>query len=159
MDTTQILYTLRDVKSFLGVFPSDTLSRSVTHSDMFIMNANPHTDKRSHRLAVHFLPKSSSALFFDPYRTVKLVPDITAFIQRNFTVWDYNRTQMQGLTHNVWGIYCCLFALYINNRFTAKQFVGQFDRASADQQIVRAFASEFGSSRGSGGGQCSSSFL
>jgi len=118
--------------------------------------------------SLHFLPISSSAYFFDSYGIVPLVPDIAAFIRRNCTVWDYNRRQLQGLTSNICGKYCCLFALYMDRRFTAKQFVEQFDCASsADRQIIRGFASEFGSLRrgngggdsGGSGGQCSSSFL
>jgi len=64
MNTTQILCTLKDVRSFLGGFPSDMLPRSVTQTGTVIINADPHTEKGSHWLAVHFLPKSSSAYFF-----------------------------------------------------------------------------------------------
>jgi len=45
MDTTQILCTLRDVRSFLGVFPDDMLPRSVTQSDTVIINADSQTEK------------------------------------------------------------------------------------------------------------------
>jgi len=72
MDTTQILCTLKDVRSFLGVFPSNMLLRSVTQCYMVIINADPHTEKGSHWIAVHFLPKSSSAYFFDSYGIVPL---------------------------------------------------------------------------------------
>jgi len=157
MDTTQILCTLRDVKSFFGVFPSHMLPRSVTETGAVIINADPHTEKGSHWLAIYFLSESSSA-YFDSYGILPLGPDIRTFIRRTCTVWDYNRRQLQGLTSNVCGKYCSLFALYTDRGFTPKQFVGQFDGTSADRQIERAFASEFESPRSSGG-QCSSSFL
>ena len=54
MDTTQIACTLKDVRSFLGVFPSDMLPRSVTQTGTIIINTDPHTEKFSHWLAVHF---------------------------------------------------------------------------------------------------------
>jgi len=130
--------------------PSRYLARS--------KNTDPHTEKCSHRLAVHFLPKYSSAYFFDSYGIVPPFPDISAFIRRNYTVCDYKRRQLQGLTSNICGIYCCLFTLYVVQGFTAKQFVGLLDGASADRQIFRAFDKIFGSPRG-GGGQCNSSFL
>jgi len=101
MNTTQILCTLKDVRSFLAVFPSDMLPRSVTQFSTDIINADPHTDKGSHWLTVHFLPKFSSAYFFDSYGIVRLVPDIAAFIRRNCTVWDYNRRQLQCVTNNI----------------------------------------------------------
>jgi len=40
------------------------------------------------------------------------VPDIQAFIRRKSTVSNYNKRQLQGLTINVCGKYCCLFAPY-----------------------------------------------
>ena len=160
----QIACTLKDVRSFLGVFPSDMLLRSVTQTGTVIINTYPHRERFT--LASHtFFPKSSSAYYFDSYGILPLVPDIEAFIRRNCTVWDYNKRQLQGLTSNICGM---------DRGFTARQFVGQLeDASSADRQIVRAFAFEFGE-RGSspspqrgncddgcgeGGVQCSSSFL
>ena len=125
-------------------------------------NLRPSHGGGSHWLAVHFLPKSSSAYFFDSYGIIPLVPNKAAFIRRNCKVWHYNRRKLEGLTSNICGKYFCLFALYMDRGFTAKQFVGEFDGASsADRQIFRAFASEFESPRrGNGGGvQCCSSFL
>jgi len=147
------------------------LPRSVTQTGTVIINTDSHTEKVSHWLAVHFFPKSSSAYYFDSYGFLPLVPDIEPFIRRNCTVWDYNKGQLQGLTSNTCGKYCCLFALYMDRGFTARQFVGQLESAaSADRQIVRAFASDFGERGGSSppppqrgnvgcGVQCSSSLL
>ena len=132
MDTAQILFILRDVTSFLGVFPSDMLPRSFTRSSTVIINAVPLTEICSDWLAVHLQPKFSSAYFFDSYGIMPLVPDIAAFLRRNSTAWDYNRRHLQGLTINICGKYSSLFALYIDRGFTAKQFVRRFDGASAD---------------------------
>jgi len=160
MDTTQILCTLKEVKSFLGVYPSDMLPRSVTRLGTDIINADPHTEKCSHWLAVHLRPKFSSVYYFDSYGIVPLVPAIQAFITRNCITWDHNRHQLQNLTINNFGKYCCLFVLYMERGFTTRNFVGLFDGAQADRRIDQAFASEFGSlSRGSGRGHCSSSIL
>jgi len=124
------------VRSFLGVFPTDMLPRFFTQSGTIIINADLHTEKGSHWLAVHFLPKSSSAYFFNSYCIVPLDPDIEAFIRRNYTVSDYNRRQLHGVTSNICCKYCCLFALYMGRGFTAKEFVSnltvrrqQFDRS------------------------------
>ena len=118
MDTKQILCTLRYVRSFLGVFPSDLLPLSVSQFGTVIINADPHTEKVSHWLTVYFRPKSASAYYFDSYGFVPLVPDIQAFIRRNSTVSNYNKIQLQGLTSNVCGKYCCLFALYTDLGYT-----------------------------------------
>jgi len=165
MDTTQRSCTLKELRSFLGVYPSDMLLRSVTRLGTVIINADPHTEKGSHWLAVHLRPKFSSAYYFDSYGIVPLVPAIQAFIRRNCITWDHNRRQLQSLTCNNCGKYYCLFVLYMDRGFTPKQFVGPFDggaQQAADRWIDLAFASEFGSlSRSSSGqgGQCSSSIL
>jgi len=155
MDTMQLLCTLKDVKSFLGVLP-----RSVTQLGTVIINVDPHTEKVSHWLAVHLRPKFSGAYCFYSNGIVPLVPAIQAFIKLNCITWDHNRRQLQNLTSNNCGKYCCLFVLYMDQGFTPKLFVGLFDGASANRQINRAFASEFGSlSRSSFRGQRRSSIL
>jgi len=49
MHNVQILFTLQNVKSFLGVF---------TRSGSIIFNADPHMVRVSHWLAIHFEPRS-----------------------------------------------------------------------------------------------------
>ena len=92
MDTWQILCTLRDVNSFLAVFPSDLLpsSRPVLNPCTLIVNADPHTCG-SHWLAVRLTPRSSSAYYFDSFGTFPIVPSIQAFLHHNCTTWDYNK--------------------------------------------------------------------
>ena len=101
MDNVQILFTLRNVNSFLGVIPSDILSNSIARSGTVIINADPHTEKGSHWLAIHFEPKASSAYYFDYYGISPLVPTLHAFLRRNCTVWVYNTVQLQGMTSTV----------------------------------------------------------
>ena len=78
MDTVQILCTLRNVKSFLDVYASDLLPRSITKT----VNADSHTEGVSHWLAVPFRRKSSSAYYFDSYGIVPVVPAILISIRR-----------------------------------------------------------------------------
>ena len=112
MDTVQILSTLRDVSSFLDVFHSDLLPQSITQTTTaVIINADPHTERGSHWLGVHFRPKSWSAYYLDSYGIVPLIPSIQAFNKRKCTTWKINRRQMQGLTTDVRFKYCCLFTL------------------------------------------------
>jgi len=101
------------------------------------INTNPHTEKGSHWLAVHFLSKSSSAYFFDSYGIVPLVPDIAAFKRRNCTVWDYNRRQLQGLTINVCSKYCFLLATYTDLGSPPKNLSGSFTARQQTDRLVR----------------------
>ena len=143
-----------------GVFPSDLLPHSIARACTVIINADPHTGKCSHWLAVLFLPKSSRACYFDSYGVPPtLVPAIHEFLRRTYTVWYYNRRQLQGLTSNVCGKYCCLFAHYADRWFGSRQVVVLFDGEDDDRQIKWTFLSDLGQLRKKGGGQCSSSRL
>ena len=160
MDTLQLLCALYDTTSFAGGQPSDLLPHSIAQACTVIINADPHTEKGSHWLAVQLLPKSSNAYYFDSNgMPPTLVPAIHTFIRRNYTVWNYNRKQLQGLTSNVCGKYCCLFALYASRGYGSRQIVDLLD--GADRQIGRAFLAEFGRPLRSGKrcGQCSRSRL
>jgi len=87
MDTVQILCTLPDVNSFLGVSPDDLLLQSITRNSItLIINSDPHAERGSHWLAVHLRPKSSSAYYFDSYGIIPLVPHIQAFMKRSCTI-------------------------------------------------------------------------
>jgi len=158
MDTLQILCTLRDVTSFLDVFPSDLLpsSRSILKPCTLIVNADPHTEGVSHWLAIRLTPRSSSGYYFDSYGIIPLVTSIQAFLKRNCTTWEYNKRQLQGLSSDVCGQYCCLFALFMDRGYTPQQFITLFAGSSnADRQVTQMFASEFGATLPRGGwGQC-----
>ena len=155
MDTVQITHTLNNVKSFLGVFPSDLLPHSVTQPCTVIVNTDAHTHSGSHWLAIRIEPRSSEAFYFDSYGLSPNIHDIQSFLRRNCIVLNYNTVQLQGPMSIVCGKYCCLFALYMDRGYTGKQFVGLFTPDLADRQVEQFFTSEFGSLRGvSRGGLC-----
>jgi len=161
MDTVQIPCTLRNENSFLDVYASDLLTLSITKSFTVIVNADPHTEGDSHWLAVNFCSKYSSAYHFDSYGIVPFVPDILAIIKRNCTTWDRNKRQLQSLSRDVCGKYCCLFALYMDRGYNPQQFVALFSTVDvADRQVERMFTDEFGAEMSRGvWGQCCRSYL
>jgi len=74
MDTVQILFKLRDVNLFVDVFPSDLLPQSIAQiPTTVIVNADPHSQRDSQRLAVNFRSRYSSAYYFDSYGNVPLL--------------------------------------------------------------------------------------
>ena len=153
----QILCTLRDVSSFLDVFPNDLLPQSITRTTTVIVKPDRNTEGVSHRLGVHFRLKSSSAYYFGSYGILPLVASIQAFNKSNCTTWDYNRRHLQGLTTDVCGKYCCIFALYMDRGYTPQNLISLFNacNAAADQQVERLFTAEFGAQMSRGGcGQC-----
>jgi len=116
MDTVQIICSLKNVKSFLGVYPSELLPHSIhEQTGTVILNTDPHTQEGTHWLAIHFQPKPSTAFFFDSYGQPP-PSDLNnlTFLKRNCTLWNFNTTTLQVPTSVVCGHYCCLFALYMD---------------------------------------------
>jgi len=143
MDTVQIQHDLQDVNSFLGVYASDLLTRSIVQAGTVIVNTDPHTQRGSHWQAINFQnPRSSKCYFFDSYGCHPHIPSFLDFIRRNCTLCQYNRTQLQGPTTTVGDEYCCLFALYMDRGYTPQQYVGLFAADSANRHIHRLFRSD-----------------
>jgi hypothetical protein len=121
MGTRQIICCLRNVSSFLGVFPSDVLPRTVRLGTL-IVNTNRYTDTGSHWLASQIQTRSSKIYYFDSYGLPPLIPAVQSFINRSCTVWDYNSVQLQGPATEVCCKYCCLYALYENRGYSPRKF-------------------------------------
>ena len=156
MDTVQIMCSLKNVKSFLSVYPSDLLPHSIhQQTDSVILNTDPQTQEGTQWLAIQFQPKSSTAFYFDSYgQPPPSDLNILSFLKRNCTVWNYI-TSLQGPTSVVCGQNCCLFALYMDEGYTPQQFVRLFSPSIADRQVVQLFTRNFGSLLGTPrGGQC-----
>jgi hypothetical protein len=137
--------------------PSDELPcAEITSPSSIIVNADASTQPGSHWLAIRFEPRSPQAFYFDSYGLLPFVPNIQSFLRSNCSVLHCNENTLQGLTSTVCGKYCCLFLLFTDRGYTAKQFVRLFNPHIADLQIESLFADEFGSLRDVvRGGQCS----
>jgi hypothetical protein len=158
MDTIQITCALKNVKSFLGAFPSDLPPHSITMPSTIIVNTGNHTQPGTHWLAILLKPRSSTPFYFDSYGIAPDTPDIQSFLSRSCTVLNYNNAQIQAPLSTVCGKYCSLFALYMDRGITTRQFDGLFTPGLADRQVEDLFAHEFGSVRRlARGGQCCSS--
>jgi hypothetical protein len=74
------------------MFPSDLLPRKIhaARTGTIIINADPHTEKGSHWLAVHIHKPSYSSYYFDSYGLTPFLPSIYAFLKRNNSLWDHN---------------------------------------------------------------------
>ena len=120
MDTVQVLCPLRDVKTFLVIFPTDLLPRTITQTGSIIVICDPHTEDGSHWLAINFQPKSCSGFYFDSYGLHPYIPSILSLLKPTCVVWNFNTVQLQGLTGTVCGHYGCLFALDLDKGYSPK---------------------------------------
>ena len=147
MDTVQIICSLKNVKSFLGVYTSDLLPHSIhQEAGTVILNTDLHTQEGKHWLAIHFQQKSSTAFYFHSYgHPPPSDLNVLSFLKRKCTVWNYNTTSLQGPTSVVCGHFCCLFALYMDEGYTPQKFLRLFTPGIADRQVVLLFTRNFGS--------------
>ena len=115
---------------------------SETRSATLIVTTDPHTAKGTLWLAIHLQPRSYSA-FFDSYGFLPLVPNILTFYALRAPYG--NKTRRSCKAWPVW--FAAIIAVYSHSTWTAGtllKFVGLFDATTADRQINRFFASEFG---------------
>ena len=150
--------TLRDVYSFVDIFPSPLLPivRPNLKTCTIIVNADYNTERFSHCLAILLTPRSSSAYHFDSYGIVPLVPSIQSFIRQNCTTCAYNWKQLQCLTSDFCGQHCRLSSSTWTGVTPFSNSSQLFAvRGNADRHVYQMFESEFGATKPRGGwGQC-----
>ena len=163
MDTLQILCALRDALSFAWVFPSDLLPHSIAHACTVIINVDPPYVE-GFALAVCPIPAPNSRAPINLIRTechlLSFPPCTTSYVT---TAPPGTTTggSCSGLTSEICGTYCCLFALHAGRGYGPRQIVGLLNAGEDSvRQIERAFLADFGPLRpGRRGVQCSCSRL
>jgi hypothetical protein len=147
MNTTQICKVLtKHVKYFQGVYPIDLLPSTLTKPSLIVINLDKHYMPGSHWVAVCF-SDTGYAEYFDSYGLPPFMYEITTYLQRHSISWTFNSHRLQGLTSNVCGHYCCLYALHRVRGQTMMSFINMFKPARYtcnDKKDVRMFRAQFG---------------
>lgn len=147
MNTIQINRVLsKHVKYFQGVYPIDLLPVTLRKPSIIIINLDKHYMPGSHWVAVCF-SDSGYAEYFDSYGLPPYRLEITTYLQRHSISWKFNRHRLQGLTSNVCGHYCCIYALHRAKGLSMTSFVSMFSPAHYncnDIRAVRMFRAQFG---------------
>jgi hypothetical protein len=142
MNTFKILYALRNVHSFSGVYPPDILPLDkINQTGTIILNPDPHRERFTLARFPHWTQILNLILCRQLWPTL-FVPAIQSFLRRTCTIWEYNKTQLQGLT-TVCRHYWCLLALYMDGQYTPKGFI-TLCNTHADRHVREMFRSEFG---------------
>ena len=147
MNTLQIHKVLtKHVKYFQGVYPIDLLPSALIKPSIIVINLYKHYMPGSHWVAVCF-SDSGYAEYFDSYGLPPYKLEIMAYLQRHSISWRFNRHRLQGLTTNVCGHYCCLYALHRAKGLSMTSFVNMFQPARYtcnDIKAVHMFRAQFG---------------
>ena len=86
---------------------------SITNTIRYSYRKYSSAHVQLYALASNLQPRSYSGYFFDSYGLPPLIPSILNFLRRMCSHWEYNTTQLLGLTSTICGEYFCLFALYM----------------------------------------------
>jgi len=146
MNTIQIHKVLtKHVKYFQSVYPLNLLPPTLIKPAIIVINLDKHYMPGSHWLAVCF-SYSGYAECFDSYGLPPFKLEILAYLQRHSISWTFNRLRLQGLTSNVCGHYCCLYALHRDRGLSMTSFVIMFiptRYTCKDKKAVRMFRAQF----------------
>ena len=147
MNTIQINKVLtKHVKYFQGVYPIDLLPSTIIKPSIIVINLDKHYMPGSHWVALCF-SDSGYGEYFDSYGLPPIKFELIAYMQRHSISWKFNHHRLQGLTSNVCGHYCCLYALHRSEGLSMTSFVNMFTPAHYtcnDIKAVRLFQAHFG---------------
>jgi hypothetical protein len=134
----------KHVKYFQGVYPIDLLA-SLIVKPAIIVTLDKHYMPCSHWVAI-CLSHYGCADYFDLYGFPPFKLEITTFLERHSISWTSNLHKLQGLTSNICGHYCCIYALHRAKRLSMTSFVNIFSPAHYncnDIKAVRMFCAQF----------------
>jgi len=147
MNTIQIHKLLtKYVNYFQGVYPLDLLPSTLIKPAITVINLDKYYMPGSHWLAVCF-SDSGYAEYFDSHGLPPFKLEIKSYLQRLSISWIFNRHRLQGLTSNVCGHYCWLYALHRTRGLSMTSFVNMFIPARYtcnDKIAVHMFRAQFG---------------
>lgn len=128
MDTFTIIKTIKIHQRnniFKGVYPCDLLPNKFSLPAIFIINLSPHNESGSHWVSV-YISSRRIAFYFDSFGFPVNNYYILRFLKRHSNQIDYNRTQLQHITSNKCGKFCCTFAISILKRCSIESFISKF---------------------------------
>ena len=112
MNTNQTDKVLsKHVKYFQGVYPIDLLSSTLIKPSIIVISLYKYYIPGSHWVAV-FISDIGYAEYFDSYGLPPYKLEIIAFLHRHSISWTFKCHRLQGITSNVCGHYCCIYALH-----------------------------------------------
>ena len=101
----------KHVKYFKKVYPIDLLTSTLLKPSIIVINLHKHYMPGSHCVAVCF-SDSRYTKYFDSYDLPPFKYEIMAYLQRHSISSTFNSHRLHGLTSNVCGHYCYLYALH-----------------------------------------------
>lgn len=110
---------------FKGIFPCDCLPTSFGLPAAFVINLSPRDDPGTHWVAL-YISESGYAFYFDSFGMKPTNFHITAFIKMHASRIIYNKKQLQHISSNKCGRFCCVFVVLALKNCPFSSFIERF---------------------------------
>ena len=110
---------------FKGVYPCDRLPSKFTLPAVFVVNLSKHDEPGTHWIAI-FINKNGVAFYFDSFGFDIRNDDIRDFLKKKSKRILHNKKQLQHISSNKCGLFCCAFAIAILKECSIEEFLNKF---------------------------------
>lgn len=128
MDTISIREYIKSYQRqniFKGVFPCDRLPTNFRLPAAFVINLSSHDEPGTHWVAL-YIYESGCAFYFDSFGLKPSNYHIIAFIKMHANRVRYNTRQLQHITSNKCGRFCCVFVVSALKNCSSDSFLSRF---------------------------------
>lgn len=128
MDTISIREYIRPHQRqniFKGVFPCDSIPHSFRLPAAFVINLSQHDEPGTHWVAL-YISETGSAYYFDSFGLKPSNFHINAFIKTHAKSVSYNKKQLQHITSNKCGRFCCVLVVSLLKNCPFDSFLARF---------------------------------
>lgn len=128
MDTISIRDYIRQYQKkniFKGVFPCDGMPHNFSLPAAFIINLSPCNEPGTHWVAF-YINAAGVGIYFDSFGMKPTNRHIISFIRMHTKETIYNRKQIQHITSNKCGRFCCIFIVSMLKKCSVNSFINRF---------------------------------
>lgn len=110
---------------FKGVFPCDGLPTSFRVPAAFVINLSAHDEAGTHWVAL-YISQCGNAFYFDSFGVKPTNCHIIAFLKMHTKRVGYNKKQIQHISSNKCGQFCCIFVVNVLKECSIDNFLTRF---------------------------------
>lgn len=128
MDTISIIDFIRPYQNkgiFKGVYPCDKLPSKFSLPGAFVVNLSQHYESGSHWVAI-YINEYGQAYYFDSFGFDIRNQYINRFLRLHSKNVIFNKRQLQHITSNKCGKFCCVFIVYVLKCAPINRFINMF---------------------------------
>ena len=110
---------------FKGVFPCDGLPHSFRLPAAFVINLSTHDEPGTHWVAL-YISECGNAIYFDSFGMKPPNVHINSFLKVHTKSVSYNNKQLQHISSNKCGRFCCVFVVSALRKCSIDSFISRF---------------------------------